>query len=306
MKQLTWLGSLIFVLVAVAAAQARLWTDSTGKYTLEADLIGFDNTTVVLQRADHELGAVAIDRLSKEDQEYLKSQAASDATSKMTGKTQIWTLANGLKVPGRIVDYGRKDVTLQRKRGKIYVNDRLFDNLPPIYQRMVPRIVNHFEPLENVDKQGVEDWLVRQHGGPRTFTLEGVILELENGDEYGVPFFFFSQDDLKVLQPGWDAWLKANQAEEDSQNREKQSVMLQAAAAARAQDQHVQRQVAMMQLTFGAVVAGVTSLWEVTLYPARPGVGPPLWVVFPGAAAPKPPSRRWQRILDTRLAPFAG
>ena len=31
-----------------------------------------------------------------------------------------------------------------------------------------------------------------------------------------------------------------------------------------------------------AVQAGVTSLWEVTLYPGRPGIGPPLWVVMPG------------------------
>ena len=28
--------------------------------------------------------------------------------------------------------------------------------------------------------------------------------------------------------------------------------------------------------------AGVTSLWEVTLYPARGTAGPPLWVVVPG------------------------
>ena len=40
-------------------------------------------------------------------------------------------------------------------------------------------------------------------GEPRTYTCEGVVLELENGDEYGVPFFFFSEDDLKTLSPGW-------------------------------------------------------------------------------------------------------
>ncbi|MEN0111054.1 MAG: hypothetical protein AAF805_10050, partial [Planctomycetota bacterium] len=40
--------------------------------------------------------------------------------------------------------------------------------------------------------------------------------------------------------------------------------------------------VARLQLGMQAIEAGVTSLWEVTLYPG-PGVGgPPLWVASPG------------------------
>ena len=38
----------------------------------------------------------------------------------------------------------------------------------------------------------------------------------------------------------------------------------------------------MMQLKLQAVQAGVTSLWEVTLYPAAGQGGPPQWVVVPG------------------------
>jgi hypothetical protein len=273
---------MMLILVATGAAQARVWTDSTGRYTIEANLVAFDDHMVVLQREDHQLGGVQIDKLSEADREYLKSKEASETTSKMTGKMQIWTLANGLKVPGKVVDFARKDVTFQRRRGKIYVNDRQFENLPEVYQKMIPHIVAHFEPINPLDKTGVEMWLVRHKGGPVTYTLEGVLLELENGDTYGVPFFFFSAEDLKVLQPGWDSWVSANKAEQDSQMREQQSFMLQAAAAARHQDQQVQRQIAMMQLNLQAVQAGLTSLWEVTLYPARAGVGPPLWVVMPG------------------------
>ncbi|MEX2306602.1 MAG: hypothetical protein WD738_03370 [Pirellulales bacterium] len=58
--------------------------------------------------------------------------------------------------------------------------------------------------------------------------------------------------------------------------------MLQSLAAARQRNEQLDRQIAMMQLNLEAAQAGVTSLWEVTLYPARPNAGPPLWVVVPG------------------------
>jgi len=268
-----------FCLTAIAAA--RVWTDTTGKYTLQADLIAFDDKTVILQREDHHLGAIPIEKLSESDREYLKSKEATEAAAQKSGQSQTWTLKNGMKIPGKVVDFARKQVTLQRKRSKIYVNDRVFENLPEVYQRMLPHIVANFEKIEPVDLKGIENWLVRQKGGPRTFVLEGVILELESGDEYGVPFAFFSAEDLTVLQPGWDQWLKAHEAE-NYDDRGQQSFMLQAAAAARHQDQQVNRQIALMQLNMQAVQAGITSLWEVTLFPARANVGPPLWVVMPG------------------------
>jgi hypothetical protein len=260
---------------------ARVWTDTTGKYTIDADLIAFNDKTVVLQRKDHELGAVPIEKLSAADQQYLKTKEAGDIKDRVTGKLQTWTMRDGARVLGRVVDYARRDITLQRRRGKIYVNDRVFENLPKIYQMMVPKIVAHFERINQVDKQGLTAWLVRQRGQPRTFTLEGVIMELENGDEYGVPFFFFSEEDLRVLQPGWNEWLAANH-EQNYDQQQDHSFLLQAAAAARQQDQQVQHRIAQMQLNLQAVQAGLTSLWEVTLYPARGNAGPPLWVVAPG------------------------
>jgi hypothetical protein len=41
------------------------------------------------------------------------------------------------------------------------------------------------------------------------------------------------------------------------------------------------REIATMQLKMQAVQAGLTSLWEVTLYPAAGRTGPPIWVVMP-------------------------
>jgi len=59
------------------------------------------------------------------------------------------------------------------------------------------------------------------------------------------------------------------------------------------QDRLVQREIAMMNLQLQAIQAGVTSLWEVTLYPAAGQLGFPLWVVVPG--------RNSSQAIDTAL-----
>lgn len=270
----------VFTLVLIAgSAQARTWTDTTGRYTLDAELIAFNDSTVVLERADHELAAVPIEKLSQADREFLKTKEAADARDGLSKRTQTWTMADGTRVVGKVVDFTRKDVTIQRRRGRIYVNDRAFDNLPAIYQAMLPRIVNHFDRINPVDKSGLETWAVRQRAQPRTFQLEGVVMEFEGGDEYAIPFFFFAPEDLALLQGGWNEWLDAH---DDFNRREQQSFLLQSLAAARQRDAQVQHEIAMMQLKLQAVEAGFTSLWEVTLYPDRGNPNPPQWVVVPG------------------------
>ena len=190
--------------------EARVWTDATGRYTLDAKLVTFNDKSIVLQREDHELVAIPIEKLSDKDREFLKSKAAGDAAREVAEGMQTWTLRDGTKLVGRIVDYATRDVTLQRRRGRIYVNDRVFDNLPEFYQQLVPKFVALSENLQRADRRSLEAWLVRQRGEPRTFHPDGIVLETENGDEYDVPFALFSNDDLKVLKPGWQKWLAAH------------------------------------------------------------------------------------------------
>jgi hypothetical protein len=277
MKKVTL--SVVASLVLSVAAEARVWTDSTGKYSIEANLIAFNNRMVVLQREDHQLGQVPIEKLSKADQEYLKSKEASEAV-KQVGGMQTWTLRNGLKMIGRVVGYARKEMVVQRRRGNIYVNDRMFDNLPEVYQRMIPKIVAKTENLQRDDKQALEDWLVTQKGQPKMFTVDGAIVELESGDEYVVPFSFFSQGDLQFLQPGWEQWLAAHNKQQYEQQDE-QAFLVQSLMAARQADEKIQQQIAQMQIN-QAVMLGTTQLWEVSLYPGRGVAGRPQWVVMPG------------------------
>lgn len=264
---------------AATAAEYRTWTDTSGKYTIDAALIAFNDSHVVLEReSDKGLGSIAIDQLSAADQEYLKTQEAVDAATEATGGMQKWTLKNGMEIVGKVVTYGRKEMVLRRSRGRIYVNDRVFTNLPGFYQKIIPLIVAHAgNQVENAAM--LEQWLASRRGGPESFAVDGVVMELENGDEYAIPFFLFSDKDLAILQPGWEQWLSAYE-KKDSLARAQEELRLQTQAAYHQQQQNAaeQRRIAQMQLGLTAVAAGITSVWEVTLLPQPGNPGPPLWV----------------------------
>ncbi|MCG8652788.1 MAG: hypothetical protein MI861_23310 [Pirellulales bacterium] len=272
-------GCLALSLAFAVPAQARKWTDITGQYSIEADLIGFNDQQVIIQRKDKELGAVPIEKLSKADRDFLKSKEAAEIHGQNVDQMQTWTMAKDLKVVGKVVAYTRRDVTLQRRRGKTYVNNLVFKNLPQVYQAMLPRIVSYMESTTIEDGNALEAWVKTLRGQPRTYRLEGVILELENGDEYGVPFFLFSKQDQEVLKPGWEAWQKEH---EDAAAQENHSLMLQSLASSYHRDRQVKRQIATMHLNLQAIQAGLTSAWEVTLYPVRGNPNPPRWVVMLG------------------------
>ncbi len=284
-------------------AAARTWTDKTGLYHLEADLIGFGEHSVILQRQDGELGAFPLERLSQEDREFLQSKQALETHTEKLAQPQVWTMRRGLKVPGRVVDYARREVTIQRRRGKIYVNHLQFDNLPNIYQQMLPKIVQHYEAIENLDITGFEQWVMELKGEPKTYTLDGVLLELENGDEYAVPFFFFSKEDRDLLRRGWEEWLAAHQEEADYEEQSERALRLQAMSAAHLRNQRYDRQVATMSLNMQAIRAGLVTAWEVTLYPG-PGVyAPPRWVVIPARTSAQASQLALQQNPGFRLGP---
>ena len=275
--------SVLFSGLSLAVADSREWIDSTGLYSVKATLIAYNESSVILkvdQKANpksHDLLAIPIDKLSTPDREFLSSKEAEQTHSDMEN-AQTWTMKNGMTVIGRVVDYARRDVTIQRRRGKVYVNDHLQTNLPEIYQKFIPKIVEHFDNVQLPDDKSFNDWMVKQKATPRTFHCEGVILEFENHEEYAFPFFFFSDKDMKMLQPGWEKWLEYA---EDHERQEKESFYLQSQAMEYQRNQEATQKMAMMQLEFLAVGAGITSLWEVYLEPGPRVRGYPQVVVVP-------------------------
>lgn len=274
----------IFVMLAIGivlteSTQARTWSDKTGQYNVDGDLFAFNNEHVIVRREDGQMGMFLINALSDDDKAYLESEEAMKLSSQNLDKEQAWTMKAGYRLVGRIVDYAKVDVTLQRRRGKSWVNDRQYSTLPPLYQLIVRKSLEHLEGLENVDDRMVDTWMVKQKGQPKVFDIEGVVIELADGNEYTVPFFLFSDESLKILQSGWDEWLAAN-SDYDTQNDE--SFRLQSTAAAMQHQQAIDREIAVANLAMNSITAGITSLWEVTLYPGNGNMAAPSWVVVPG------------------------
>ena len=241
-------------------------------------MIGHNDKLVVLEKEDHNLVAVPIEKLSKQDQAFLQSKEGQEAHRAGIDQMQTWTTRRGMKINAKILEYGRRDMTIQRRRGKIFVNDHLFDNMPLVKQTMVPQIIEHFEKTKIDGKKGLEEWILKLKGEPKTYTLDGVMMELENGDEYGVPFFFFSDEDQKILKPGWDRWLAGDKQRE---KQEHESFMLQQQAQAYQKDRQVSQQISMMQLQMTGYEAGLFDLWEVQLFPGPNVPKQPLCVVVP-------------------------
>jgi hypothetical protein len=290
MKSASLFFSLFSLSLLCSHVYAREWVDKTGNVKVNGTLIAADQKDIVL-RLDQpvkgrELLAIEIAQLSDADQKFLMLEESNGQLKAATEK-HSWALKNGMTVFGKVVGFNRKDVTLQRRRGKLYVNDRPFDNLPEVYRKMIPRIVEHFEKKTFANESQFNEWVVAQRAEARTFTCEGVLMELPNGEEYGIPFFFFKETELKVLEPQWDEWLAANQAAKaDEETKRQQSLLVQSQAAAYQQSveqnqayQQEMVQIARMQLQMQAVAAGVFSMWEVYLFPPPGAAAYPISVV---------------------------
>jgi hypothetical protein len=276
------------VLLLLSEAQhvfSKEWTDKSGTYQFEATLVAFDDKMVVLKLAEkdrkngHELISIARTDLCAEDLEYLTSKEATDLISQLD-KSQNWTMRDGTKIVGRIVDFVRKDITVQRRRSKIYVNERLFSNLPEIYRKIFPKVVEEYEKIKLSEEKDLEKWVMTLKGAPKTFHCEGVIMEFENGDEYAVPFFLFAERDLQAIRPSWEQW-SATKA--DAEEKREHSLYLQSQAVQYQQNVQnqlaAQQQMAVAQLQMLAVSTGATDLWEVYMYPGQGVMGYPINVV---------------------------
>jgi hypothetical protein len=272
---------LVLAMCTTSASFAREWKDATGKFTIQADLVAVDAEQAVLRKEkDNELLVVKIAELSEADREFLASDEAHEVARAAPEEARTFVSRHGKKIVGQVVDFARKEVTLQRRRGRIYVNDQLYDNLPEPYRSMVPEVVAHFEQTEIDGRAGLQKWILKLKGQPQTYTVDGVMLELESGDIYAIPFFFLSEQDQEALKPGFERWLAARETEETSDD-ERERLLAESVADTYRQDQAAQQQIGLLQLQMLAVNAGVTSLWEVRLLANAAGTGPYLSVVVP-------------------------
>jgi hypothetical protein len=62
------------VVPSAAASSLRTWTDSTGQFQIEAELVKIEDGKVQLKQKNGQLVAIVLDKLSKADQEFLAQQ----------------------------------------------------------------------------------------------------------------------------------------------------------------------------------------------------------------------------------------
>lgn len=276
LSRLTCTCVFIACVVPSMTALGRIWSSENGHYKMEAELISFSKEAAVLKRPTGELVAVVVKELSKEDQEYLNSKETQEKASKSASELQTWTTANGMKVRGRVLAFGKKNLVVQRKLGKVHIGDTMFSELDGLHQKVILKILSELEKTEIEDERQLVEWAKSLGGQPKTYPLEGVLLKLESGDEIGVPFFLFSEDDLAILQPGWELWLSKHESEEEQAH---ESFLVRSAAMAYQQDRAAKQEIEMLKLNMLGAAVGVTAIWKVGLRPANGGYGRPMSIM---------------------------
>ncbi len=285
MRTITAVFSLAFVLLASTAAPARQWSDATGRFKVEADLIAINDDVVVLKSKDGRLIAVEIAQLSKQDQDFLRSEEAGATKLDAKDKDHVWRLQADLKVIGRIAGYFAEDLVVERRNAKLFVNGTEESDVSELTRQMLPKIVEHFETAKIKDMPALKEWLSKHGKIPHVYAVEGVRIALTSGEEVKVPIFMFASAERALLESGLARWkaLQSEKLEESEKSRysQRESLMLSSAARAYQQDQAFRNQAQMMQLNMlAAVDAGVTDLWEVLLIPRNP-YAYPFTVVVP-------------------------
>lgn len=265
-------------------AEARQWTDASGRYKVEADLLAINEDVIVLKAKDSRLIAVEISQLSKADQEFLRSAEAGATKLDAKDKDHVWRLQDDLKIIGRVVGYFAGDLTVERRNARIFVDGTEESQVPDQLMQMLPRIVENFETAKIKDMPSLKEWLSKHGKLPHIYPVEGVRIALTSGEELKVPIFMFASAERALLEPGlvrWKALQKEKMKDIDrSRYARREALLLSSAARAYQQDQAFKNQAQLMQLDMLAIDAGITDLWEVLLLPNHP-YAYPFTVVVP-------------------------
>ncbi len=276
----------ILLYTSVADAQApqttREWNDVSGRFLARGEFFASNDDTVVVRRRNGTLVGIELKDLSAADQQFVKERRAAIESAEpqpdAIDQYQTWKSRSGFEVKGRVVAFGKRDVEYRRMFGMPNVNGTTFSRLPPFSQITAIQIVAEFDDPSVKTEADLNRWAAKLGAEARMFSVEGVLLKLEDGTELAVPFFMFSEADLDALRPGYEQW-KDSKASEESRTREDFLLQLQAEEHFRGRMES--RQIEMMKLNLMAAAAGVTTIWEVFLVPP-PGVfARPLSVVVP-------------------------
>ncbi len=150
--------------------------------------------------------ALEIQQLSEGDRKFLASTEAGIGQLDSADKNHVWTLSfKDLKVVGALIGYYAEDYVIQRHDARIAVNGKKEQELPELFVRILPAIVNKFEGTDLADPNALNRWLKESGKGQHKYHVEGVYLRLASGVEVKIPIFLFGKAEQEFLSPGLDA-----------------------------------------------------------------------------------------------------
>ncbi len=127
-----WLCLFGFMVEAPLYGETRTWTDRSGKFSIEAELVEVKEGQAVLQKADGKSVAVSLEMLSAADQKLLKRRAQV-----MVGELEL-SLPNAMISPPEWL----------ANDPKVPFDLKKFFELPPEHQNAAPLYVEAFSEFE--------------------------------------------------------------------------------------------------------------------------------------------------------------
>ena len=183
--------------IACSLAAAREWTDSTGKFRVEAELVVVRSGKVILEKPDGTILTIPLDKLSAADQDFLKGQAPGTAENPFTpadsaigdkpasGGGAFATLPAGDGKPGEVRRF--KDLTWGVKSLAFAPSGGLLAAGKP------DRAVYVFDLVENSRSEALEKLEILQSVASCRFTPDGSRL-LAAGSSGHISIFSVAKD----------------------------------------------------------------------------------------------------------------
>ncbi len=116
---------LLTSIVWAPAAMARKWTDASGVFSVEAELVDFKDGTVRLKKTDGKTISIRLKTLSEADQEFVESQADGESSgprlTQMTGKPRILSTDDGKPTGKKSFPRGHAVALKAPKKGDWYL-----------------------------------------------------------------------------------------------------------------------------------------------------------------------------------------
>jgi Leucine-rich repeat (LRR) protein len=169
--------SLIGLCGTIAAAQQRKWTDTTGKFSVDAEFVEAKDGTVSLKRSSGKTVKVPVARLSAGDQKYVAEQQAVATIRQLGGDVELHPI--------------RKTAVRARLYGKRVTDDafeviRLLDGLARLdvsYTKITDAGLQHLRNLPRLEQLDLTECEITDAGIEHIKGLKSLILLSLNGTQ---------------------------------------------------------------------------------------------------------------------------